>query len=503
MLQISRDDIDARLALDNPWWEAGTAEGLPTANLPKRIYFEGFQRLALNFKVRRAAILLGPRRVGKTVMVRQLAAQALNEGMPGENILYASIDTPLYSNLPLSFFVDAVPPAARGEQCLIMFDEIQYLRDWQVHLKDLVDAYPNVRFVASGSAAAALKLRSQESGAGRFSDFILPPLTFSEYVDFSGNGSLVTPPSREGLFHECEDMPTLNKLFINYLNFGGYPEAVFNEEVRNNPDRFIRSDIVEKVLLNDLPSLYGINNIQELKKLFMFLAYNAGHEANYEGISQESGISKSIVKKYIEYLENAFLVIKLPTVNDTCRSMQRERNFKVYLSNPSMRAALFSAAKAEDTTLIGHLAESAVFSQWQHSLSFSNLRYARWRGGEVDVVYLENGRQKPLWAGEIKWSDSVGSKPEIELKNMRYLLSKQPKLKNLFFTSKSIARNDLMIDGISVPVIPTALYCCTVGQNAAKNASLLKMINFGDHVDDEEFESNDEFEPDLFERHSD
>jgi predicted AAA+ superfamily ATPase len=74
---------------------------------------------------------MGPRRVGKTVMLRQLAAQALEQGVAGSNILYASIDTPLYSNLPLSFFVDAMPPATRGERCLIMFDEIQYLKDWQ------------------------------------------------------------------------------------------------------------------------------------------------------------------------------------------------------------------------------------------------------------------------------------------------------------------------------------------------------------------------------------
>ncbi len=472
MLQISRDDIDARLAVDNPWWEISTPEALATANLPRRVYFEPFSRLALNFKVKRAAILMGPRRVGKTVMIRQLAEEALRQGVPGANILYASIDTPLYSNLPLSFFVEAVPPASRGEQCLIMFDEIQYLKDWQIHLKDLVDTYPNVRFVASGSAAAALKLRSQESGAGRFSDFILPPLTFSEYVEFTGNGKLVGQEPRK--IAETSDIHALNKIFIDYLNYGGYPEAVFNDEVRKNPDRFIRSDIVEKVLLNDLPSLYGINNIQELKKLFMFLAYNAGQEASYEGISQESGISKNIVRTYIEYLESAFLVIKLPTVNESCRAMQRERNFKVYLSNPSMRAALFSVAKETDPALIGHLAESAVFSQWQHSLSFSCLRYARWTNGEVDVVFLSDATQKARWAGEIKWSDKIGAKPETELKHLKTLLKRQPKMKNAFFTTKTLQLPDFQIEGRNVTVSPTSLYCYTVGRNAANSARQLR-----------------------------
>jgi len=484
MLQISRDDIDARLALDNPWWDADDPSRLPTANLPKRVYFDPFQKLALNLQVRRAVILLGPRRVGKTVMIRQLALQALKSGMPGANILYASIDTPLYSNLPLSFFVEAVPPAMEGEQCLIMFDEIQYLKDWQTHLKDLVDTYPNVRFVASGSAAAALKLRSQESGAGRFSDFVLPPLTFSEYVEFSGHGDLVVEVQKGRYL--CPEIDKLNSIFIDYLNYGGYPEAVFNEEVRSNPDRFIRSDIVEKVLLNDLPSLYGINDIQELKKLFMFLAYNAGHEASYEGISQESGISKSIVRTYIEYLESAFLIIKLRTVNESCRSMQRERNFKVYLSNPSMRAALFSAVKSDDHSLIGHLAESAVFSQWQHSLSFSNLRYARWRNGEVDVVYVSEAEQKALWAGEIKWSDRIGSKPDGETRNLRYLLARHPKLKNAFFTTKSLQLPDIMIEGRKTYVVPTSLYCYTVGRNAALSTTRFHSAGMDDDDDEQE-----------------
>jgi uncharacterized protein len=470
MLQISRDDIDARLALDNPWWEISDPTELPTANMPRRLYFESFCKLALNFSVQRAAILLGPRRVGKTVMTRQLVETALREGIPGSNILYASVDTPLYTNLHLSYFVEAMPAVAKGERCVIIFDEIQYLKDWQIHLKDLVDSYPNIKFVASGSAAAALRLKSKESGAGRFSEFILPPLTFSEYVDFSDNGQLVEPDDTVRGRFKCQDIDALNRVFIDYLNFGGYPEAVFNAEVRNNPDRFIRNDIIEKVLLNDLPSLYGITNIHELKQLFMVLAYNTGNEVNYESISNESGASKSIVRKYIEYLENAFLIIKLPTVNENCRSMQRERNFKVYLSNPSIRAALFSPVKSDNSTLIGHLAESAVFSQWQHSLAFSSLRYARWSRGEVDVVFLRSAIQKPHWAGEIKWSDKISNNHERELSNLRTLLSKQSSIKTAFYTTRSVSNYGTTLLNRNLIIEPTALYCYTVGRNAAQGA---------------------------------
>ena len=74
---------------------------------------------------------------------------------------------------------------------MLFLDEIQYLADWERHLKAFVDAHPDVRCVASGSAAAALRLKSVESGAGRFTDFLLPPLTFYEYLDLQDKADLV------------------------------------------------------------------------------------------------------------------------------------------------------------------------------------------------------------------------------------------------------------------------------------------------------------------------
>src|SRR5690606_4611236 len=68
------------------------------------------------------------------------------------------------------------------KDCSVFFDEIQYLKDWERHLKVLVDSYPDTKFIVSDSAAAALKWHSTESGAGRFTDFMLPTLTFQEFI---------------------------------------------------------------------------------------------------------------------------------------------------------------------------------------------------------------------------------------------------------------------------------------------------------------------------------
>lgn len=110
--------------------------------------------------------------------------------------------------------------------CFIFFDEIQYYKNWEQHLKILEDAYPNTKFIVSGSAAAALKLQSAESGAGRFTDFMLPPLTIQEYLHLSGKHLFMRP----GIIHYGGkaldyllpvNMDLLNDEFERYLNFGG------------------------------------------------------------------------------------------------------------------------------------------------------------------------------------------------------------------------------------------------------------------------------------------
>lgn len=306
MLSISADDIRARIARDNPWWQDSAYQQVE-ANLPKRVYFTPFSRLALNFDVRRATVLLGPRRVGKTVMAKQLVYVARAQGIDPKNILYVSVDTPIYMGISLEKFIEFMPGAQSNQQCVVIYDEIQYRPNWELHLKDLVDSYANVKFIASGSAAAALRLRSRESGAGRFSDFMLPPLTFYEYLLFRNEENeyiSITGAHSDDDWYTLHDMQGLNARFIDYLNYGGYPEVVFNEAVRAQSEQFIRSDIIDKVLLKDLPSLYGISDIQELNRLFSFLAYNAGNEASFENISQDSEITKPTIKKYIEALLN-------------------------------------------------------------------------------------------------------------------------------------------------------------------------------------------------------
>src|SRR5262245_22265401 len=132
MQPISTDDIRIRLQRDNPWW-ADPKAMIPEAAYPRRVYFSPFKALALNFDVRRATVLLGPRRVGKTVILKQLIHEAIDAGVVEPRaVLYASVDTPVYSGISLQTFLDLMPRDAPSRR-LVIFDEIQYLSDWEVH----------------------------------------------------------------------------------------------------------------------------------------------------------------------------------------------------------------------------------------------------------------------------------------------------------------------------------------------------------------------------------
>ena len=397
MREISSDQRHNRMRADNAWW-AGAPVREDYATLRPRGYFASFAQLVAQDDARRAVVLMGPRRVGKTVMLHHLIQDFLaRQVFSARNIAYLSLDQPLYTRLSIEQLADEAWQAslAKSGPRLLILDEIQYLPDWEQHLKAFVDAHPETRCVASGSAAAALRLKSIESGAGRFTDFLLPPLTFYEYLDLRGQTGLVES-NPQGQYRML-DIEGLNREFIDYCNFGGYPEAALSKAVRQNPERYIRADIVEKVLLRDLPSLYGIHNVQELNSLFSTLAYNTAGEVSLEGLSRHSGVSKPTIQRYLEYLEAAFLVRVVHRIDRNARRFKRVTRFKVYLTTPALRSALFDAVTSEDNAM-GAVAETAVFAQWFHSNV--NLHYARWTEGryqgEVDIVRLD-ARQRPQW----------------------------------------------------------------------------------------------------------
>jgi predicted AAA+ superfamily ATPase len=407
-----------------------------------------------------------PRRVGKTVMLYHLIQDLIENGINPQKIIFITIENPIYNNILLEqLFLYAKEATSLKDKdgWYIIFDEIQYYKNWEVELKSLVDSYRNNKFIVSGSAAAALKFASDESGAGRFTDFLLPPLTFHEYITMKNLEHIIKPTeinwrNVQTTFYTSINIVELNKHFIKYINFGGYPEVIFSEKIQENPGRYIRQDIVDKVLLRDLPSLYGISDTRELNSLFTTIAYNTGEEFSLETLSRESQVNKNTLKKYIEYLEAAFLIKKVQRIDQAGKRFKRDHFFKIYLTNPSLRSALFSPITSEDD-MIGRMVETAIFAQWIHRDWFS-FWYSRWNGGEVDMVGL-NDKLKPNWALEIKWSNRYFDNP-YDLKSLLKFCSEN-NLDNPIVTTID-KEGTQECKSITIQYFPAAAYAYTVGK---------------------------------------
>ena len=477
MLNFPEEQILKRMVVDNPWWTTAAIFDDFDAMKP-RMFLEPFLELVTSLPKGRSVILLGPRRVGKTVMMFHTIKQLLADGVPPRKVLYLSVDAPLYSGMTLEEMVDYLMIASKSDGddsgYYVFFDEIQYLKDWEVHLKVLCDSRRHIRFIASGSAAAALKMKSIESGAGRFTHFSLPPLLFCEYLAMIGMEDLVVPnkvnwfgTTTQG--YDVVDIAPLNRHFVDYINYGGYPEVVTTIQLRSNPGRFIKDDIVDKVLLKDLPGLYGINDTRDLYRLFSHLVFRSGEEFSMEDLSKESGIRKENIRKYIDYLESAFLIKVLHKVDENARRFQRVTTFKIYVTNPSIFAAVFSPAD-QSTPAFNHLVETAVFCQFGNDND--SLYYANWKkgrsNGEVDFVRLNMLSQKPDRAVEVKWSDRYFSNPG-ELKSLTTFLSTNKLDRAVVTTATESGVKEF--DAITLQFVPTALYAYTKGKESVKISS--------------------------------
>lgn len=389
---IPKELILKKMRFDNCWWETGRIDQ-ENEKFKRRLYTEMFVKMVEEVEIKRAVVLMGPRRVGKTVMMHHAIDSLLRVKKIRENkICFINVENPLYLNIGLEeLFRMAMDAAANPDPkgWYVFFDEIQYLPDWELHLKVIVDGFPNTKFIVSGSAAAALKIKSNESGAGRFTDFMLPPLTFHEYIYMMGYNDLIIQSEifwnkKKVPFFSTNNIEVLNRHFIDYINYGGYPEVIFSEKIKANMSRYVKNDIIDRVLLRDLPSLYGIQNQQELNRFFTTLVYYTAQELSLDSLSMTSGVNKNTLKKYLEYLEAAFLIRQISRIDESGKRFQRQSNYKIYLTNPSLRSALFTPLEANDDGM-GFLVENAIFSQWLHRKNRVPC-YARWNKGEIDMV---------------------------------------------------------------------------------------------------------------------
>ena len=461
MRSISAKQRQQRMRIDNPWWSEGRIQPAFSALKP-RAFLEPLLDLVGQTDVRRAVVLMGSRRVGKTVLLHHAIAQLLDaHRFEACEIAYISLDQPLYTRLSIEDAAHEIREASGNSQAprVLVLDEIQYLADWERHLKAFVDTHPGVKCVVSGSATPALRLRSLESGAGRFTDFTLPPLTFYEFLNLRDIDGLVEHEPDNS--YRLIDLEGLNRHFIDYLDLGGYPELISPSASRPDFGRQVCADFVDSVLLRDIPSLYGIQDTQELNSLFASLACNTAGEVSLEELSRGSGVTKPTLRRYLEYLEAAFLIKVVHRIDHSARRFKRAARFKVYVTSPALRSALFGPVSADEEAMRA-VTETAVLAQWLHS--DLALNYARWRGGEVDLVCLDR-LQRPEWCVEVNWADPQADR-RAGGRGLSTFAKQHSAARPLVTTRTLLKRGVIEPHERCVDLVPVSLYCYIVGYRA-------------------------------------
>ncbi len=416
----------------NPWWKGETFRKYSF----HRASFHETLHWVTKPDWNRATVISGPRRVGKTVILMQLIEYFISNGWEPKEIFYLSLDHPLVKLTAQERMLDHILDVYRENtlggkgRTLLLLDEVQYYKDWPTWIKHAVDFQPDLKIVATGSAAVELATGSQESGVGRWTTIKVPTLSFYEHLCLS---EFSTPELHPGL--RVMGLPKLQKdeladlvlktadikdHFHDYLMKGGFPELVLEKDLAE-VQRILREDVVEKVLKRDMTAAFGIRNVTEMERLFIYFCLHSGGIVDKKMLSKEIGVSASTVSNYIEYLSSAGLLYHLAPMRQSGKMGLKGRR-KAYISDTSVRNAVLMKGQEilANSDEMGLIIETAVYKHF-YSYHYQQIpRFGYWRNKkdqEVDLVQIfPNGLIIPI---EVKYKSQTTNKDE---KNLRELI---------------------------------------------------------------------------------
>jgi predicted AAA+ superfamily ATPase len=349
-----------------------------------------FQRLTT---LKKAVLLLGARQVGKTTLLHEIEARLIRAG---KAVRYINCDLEEERQAVNTTSSTLLERLVTGKEA-ILIDEVQRLENPGLTLKILVDQYPGVMILATGSSSFELRNRMSEALTGRYVDILLYPLSLNEVLQAAGRGD--DPALRK---------PAADALLNDVLRYGLYPE-IFLEP---NPaiKQLLLSKLVESYLFKDILAFQRVRYSQTIIDLARALAYQIGNEVNENELANRLKIDRKTVVSYIDILEKSFVVMRLPPFS---RNPRREigKQSKIYFIDLGIR-----------NTLIGDFNELALRPDrgalWENFLMIERqkayLNQGRtvqgrfWRAySRAEVDYIEELGGGQIQAFEFKMGNAV------------------------------------------------------------------------------------------------
>ncbi|MFN0216309.1 MAG: ATP-binding protein [Saprospiraceae bacterium] len=324
-------------------------------------------------------LILGPRQVGKTTLARRLS------NLYPDQILWLNGDDPetvqILQKASLSRLKSLV-----GTNKLIIIDEAQRIPGIGTTLKLMHDNLPERQVLVTGSSALDLSEQTSEPLTGRKWEYLMLPLSFGELV------------AHHGLINE-------RGMRNHRLVFGSYPEIV------NSPgnERELLNLLSNAYLYKDLFRLEQLQKPALLENIVRALAFQLGSEVSYHELGQLVGAAPQTIEKYIDLLEKAYIVFRLPALSRNQPNEIRKSRKIYFYDNGVRNAVIGNFSVLESRTDVGPLWENYLISERRKQIEYAR-NFARsyfWRTvsqQEIDYVEELDGQFR---AFEFKWSEKV------------------------------------------------------------------------------------------------
>jgi len=310
----------------------------------------------------KAILVFGSRQVGKTTLIKKITNEV---NLP---MLWLSGDEPdvrlALSNNFYTKFRNLI-----GQAKLIVIDEAQRIENIGLTLKLATDNFPEIQVIATGSSAFELANKINEPLTGRKFEFFLYPFSFEELSQ------------NQGLIEE-------KRMFEHRLIFGSYPEIIN----QHGNEKELLNLLTDSYLYKDLLVYEGIKRSSLLIKILRALALQMGSEVSYNELSQLVGADKNTVEKYIDLLEQAFVVFRLHAFSRNVRN-ELKKSKKIYFYDNGVRNAIIGNFQSiASRTDVGALWENYLMAERVKVRKYKQLYGGQffWRTTQQqEIDYLE------------------------------------------------------------------------------------------------------------------
>ncbi len=343
-------------------------------------------RLKSLASVGKVVVVYGPRRVGKTTLIRHYAEQADEPVLmvTGEDITVRHY-LESQSLAELKSFV--------GSRRVLIVDEAQYVKQIGLNLKLMVDHIPGIKIIATGSSSFDLAHQAGEPLTGRQYTLLMLPLAQMEIGP--------TETAHETHAH-----------LEQRLVYGSYPEVVLTDS--NEGRELYLRELVGSYLFKDILQLEGIRHSDKLVRLLQLLAFQIGHEVSVTELGSQLGMSKNTVDRYLDLLEKVFVI---HCRSGFARNLRKEvtKSRRYYFIDNGIRNALinnFNPVAMRDD--VGALWENyAIGERMKANLYHGrNIQSYFWRTYDQKEIDLVEDVGGALHGFEMKWTRARSAPPK-------------------------------------------------------------------------------------------